>query len=381
MRVAICAGVFAVAYAADIFDAGYCDVGGDMSPEAQMINTNNLDCPRLMEFLYLAADRVHAELVQLQKNFTESQTTCPSDGCVNQTWRIDPVSKGSSLMSAHFHISGALTVQRRECMSEDVRMLYVVLIRRAKKLLDFQLRQQWNVYGDGEVEGIGKSWIDEAVEIFAATVATFRAVMKDWKAPDPREAQYFSDEADGTFTTLELLRRDTFAEWMVDKGLLRALLKNLFEADSTVADFGAGSGTYATWLNETGLVTAWAFDGTMDVAQVTSGNVTYFNLAEPVPLGRTFDYALCLEVAERIPPEHTATFLSHLDRATTKAVVLSWSPPPQVGQVNGRTEAEVIDLFAKHAPSLQVDQAMTNRLRPSVHLPYLARTLLVLRKT
>ena len=30
-------------------------------------------------------------------------------------------------------------------MSEDVRMLYVVLIRRAKKLLDLQLQQQWNV--------------------------------------------------------------------------------------------------------------------------------------------------------------------------------------------------------------------------------------------
>jgi hypothetical protein len=60
---------------------------------------------------------------------------------------------------------------------------------------------------------------------------------------------------------------------------------------------------------------------------------------------------------------------------------MSWSPPPHVGQVNGRTEAEVLDLFAKHAPSLQVDQDMTNRLRPSVHLPYLARTLLVLRKT
>jgi hypothetical protein len=168
---------------------------------------------------------------------------------------------------------------------------------------------------------------------------------------------------------------------MVDKGLLRALLKNLFVADSTVADLGAGSGSYATWLNETGLVTAWAFDGTMDVAQVTSGNVSYFNLADPLPLGQTFDYVLCLEVAERIPPEHTATFLAHLDRITTKGLVLSWSPPPHVGQVNGRTEAEVVELFAKHAPGLQVDQEMTNRLRPSVHLPYLARTLLVLQRT
>lgn len=259
-------------------------------------------------------------------------------------------------------------------------MLYVVLIRRAKKLLDLQLQQQWNVYGDGEVETVARNWIDEAVEVFAATVSTFRTVMKDWQAPEPREAQYFSDEADGTFTTLELLRRDTFAEWMVDKGLLRALLKNLFEAESTVADLGAGSGTYATWLNETGLVTAWAFDGTMDVAQVTSGNVTFFNLADLVPLGRTFDYVMCLEVAERIPPEHTATFLSHLERATTKALVMSWSPPPHVGQVNGRTEEEVLDLFSKHAPSLHVDRDMTNRLRPSVHLPYLARTLLVFRK-
>jgi 2-polyprenyl-3-methyl-5-hydroxy-6-metoxy-1,4-benzoquinol methylase len=346
-----------------------------------MLDTNKLACPRLLEFLYLTADRVRSELHVLQDNFTAAQQNPAAQNGTEHV--VHAVSKGSSLISAHFHIAGALTIQRKECITEHVRMLFVVLLRRTRPLLDLQVRQLWHIYETSDVESVAEKWLKEAVEVFDTDVQTFQNVLKDWTQPPAAEAQYFSHEADGRFSTLELLRRDTFEEWMMDKGLLRALLRFLFKMDATIADVGAGSGHYAKWLNETGLVTAQAFDGTMDIEHVTQGKVTPLNLAERLAPGApTFDHVMCLEVAEHIPAEGTATFIANLAQLARETVVLSWSPPLQagVGHVNGRTEAEVLDLFKQHAPTLQVDAAMTQQLRPLAHLPYIARTLLVLRK-
>lgn len=46
----------------------------------------------------------------------------------------------------------------------------------------------------------------------------------------------------------------------VDRGLLRWLARGPF-AKRRVAEFGALTGRSAEWLNETGDVAAWAFDG------------------------------------------------------------------------------------------------------------------------
>lgn len=45
----------------------------------------------------------------------------------------------------------------------------------------------------------------------------------------------------------------TLQEYQLDKGLLQGMLR-MFSLDSVVADFGAGSGQYAKWLNDTGPV-------------------------------------------------------------------------------------------------------------------------------
>lgn len=42
-----------------------------------------------------------------------------------------------------------------------------------------------------------------------------------------------------------------FEEYQLDKGLLQGMLRML-PLDAVVADFGAGSGQYSKWLNDTG---------------------------------------------------------------------------------------------------------------------------------
>merc|ERR1712129_598482 len=79
----------------------------------------------------------------------------------------------------------------------------------------------------------------------------------------------------GMFSNFEVLRRQLFQQWAVDKGLLRCLLRHVLSqkscaheqgkhgnvaenvtllADLSLADFGAGAGKYPEWLNDTGLV-------------------------------------------------------------------------------------------------------------------------------
>merc|ERR1712218_196910 len=94
-----------------------------------------------------------------------------------------------------------------------------------------------------------------------------------------------------------ILRRNLFNDnWFLDKPLLRFLVRNVFRPGDTVGEFGAFGGRYSMWLNDTGLVEGFAFDGIPDVAEITQGQVQQLQLSESFDLGRTFDWVLCLEV-------------------------------------------------------------------------------------
>merc|ERR1719247_3562508 len=205
-------------------------------------------------------------------------------------------------MSAHTHFLAAISSQRTECFSEHVRLLLTVNLRRMKQMTTAQVKQLWMVSQDGpdsltELSTHSKKWLDDAAELLDADLRTMRTVLKSWRAPSPEEARFYSHEADGRFSTMEALRRDTFDEYQPDKGLLRGLLRHVFPVDAAVADFGAGSGHYSKWLNDTGLVTAYAFDGSPDIELVTKSVVQTADLGKPLQLWRRFDWVLCIEVA------------------------------------------------------------------------------------
>ena len=66
-----------------------------------------------------------------------------------------------------------------------------------------------------------------------------------------------------------------------------------------VCDLGAFGGHYSSWLNDTGLVTAYAFDGTPRVEELTQGRVRYAPLQEakelPVPCDvPRSDWSVCV---------------------------------------------------------------------------------------
>lgn len=366
-----------------IFDDNFCATApGPDEGSAQELNTAKMDCARLMEFVYSSRLKAWEQLESDRQRYPESGT----DTGEPLTWKLALrlISRGSSLISAHIHFLAAISSQRTECFSEHVRLLLIVNLRRLKALSTVQVKQLWMVTQDGttnekEIGQLSRKWLKDAAELLDADLRTMRTLLRTWRPPTPEESRFYSHEADGRFSTMETLRRDTFEEWQQDKGLLQGLVRHILPLDAAVADFGAGSGHYATWLNDTGLVTAYAFDGSPDIELVTKNAVLSADLGKPLSLWRKFSWTICLEVAEHIPADLTATFLRNLDAHTEQGLVLSWARPglQGMGNANPRTEAEVLGLVQQHT-GLQVDQDLTGKLRAASSVAYLADSLLVL---
>eukprot|EP00927_Polykrikos_kofoidii_P062684 TRINITY_DN57490_c0_g1_i1.p1 TRINITY_DN57490_c0_g1~~TRINITY_DN57490_c0_g1_i1.p1 ORF type:complete len:527 (-),score=108.34 TRINITY_DN57490_c0_g1_i1:71-1651(-) len=374
----------AMAFDGAVLEDGFCSSPLRAGEEGDMqggLNTNTMACNKLMEFIFISRLKVHEHL-----NALRIDSDLQVDGAVPAPWRtsIRRVSRASSLVSAHVHIIAALASQRPECFSEHVRLLLVVNLRRLKALTTSHMKQLWLMAQDGpekeaELARQSSDWLVEASDLIDADLKTMRSVLRAWQQPNLDEARYYSHEADGRFSTMEALRRDTFDEWQADKGLLQGLVRHVFPLDATVADFGAGSGHYASWLNDTGLVMAFAFDGSPDIELVTKGVVSGADLGRPVTLWRTFDWAICIEVAEHIPPDFTPVFLRNLDAHAKKGLVISWSRPglPGLGIANPQSESKVVELLRQHT-GLYFDEDLTNKLRASASVTYLAESLYVL---
>uniref|UniRef100_A0A7S0FPU6 Apple domain-containing protein n=1 Tax=Pyrodinium bahamense TaxID=73915 RepID=A0A7S0FPU6_9DINO len=364
-----------------VFEEGFCASPAsvtEVSREAEL-NTNSMDCAKLMEFVYISRLKLWEHMEKLRADVGE-------DPKGPLPWRLTlhTLSRGSSLLSAHVHVLAAISSQRAECFSEHVRLLLIVNLRRTKSLVTGHLKQLWLVGQDGPeqmAEGISRDlrkWLEEAAGLLDADLRTLRAVLRTWRPPAMDEARFYSHEADGRFSTMEVLRRDTFDEWQLDKGLLQGLIRHVLPIDGVVADFGAGSGHYASWLNDTGLITAHAFDGSPDIELVTKGTVQSADLGRPLTLWRKFDWVLCLEVAEHIPPDLTGLFLRNLDEHTGEGLVLSWARPglQGLGSTNPQSEAEVLSLLSLHT-GLHLDHDLTAQVRASSQVAHLAESLLV----
>lgn len=162
-----------------------------------------------------------------------------------------------------------------------------------------------------------------------------------------------------------------------DRSLADALVA--FFRGQTVVDFGCGLGQYVNELRRSG-IDASGFDGNPDTRRLTGGTCHVLDLAVPMELGRSWDWVLCLETGEHIPPEYEAPFVANLDRHNTRGIVLSWAPPGQVGQghVNCQPLAYVCDLFT--GLGYTVNDAQSLALRKASFLPWFQQNLLVLHR-
>ena len=239
----------------------------------------------------------------------------------------------------------------------------------------FQLGKVW-LYSVDERNNIQlMEIVSKFHKYLAAIYRTLVNSLQHIRTVDENASYILKDHTDtGAFVPTEISLRKAFPEIpesLTDKGVLRALLRNVLPVNATLADLGALDGQYSRWLNDTGLVTSFAFDGVQGVEELTDGRVRFFDLskAEGGPEG-PFDFIICLEVAEHIPKDQEHVFLSHLKRLSKK-LVISWSKSADegVGHVNPKTEQEVQSTMS--SIGFSIDPVITAMLRDVAHIPWI----------
>jgi hypothetical protein len=314
-----------------------------------------------------------------------------------------------------------LTLDKTLCLNDGFRVVLLDAAVRWKKLSGDFTALLWNglafgLYGDvttwhesdapGDVLGaaspnatwtenliFGHMWISavqkwmeyHAQVVSQAVLAELPNMAVTEAAEGAGRRSHHQGEA-GMFASFEYLRRHTFGQWALDKGMLRALIRHVWKPPYddaepvTVGDFGAGGGRYSTWLNETGLVHAFAFDGTARATEISAGKVLEVNLIERVELWRNFDWVLCLEVAEHVPREYASILLQNLKRHAAQGIVMSWSEDKEgIGHVNCLSQEDFVATVERET-GYRIDWAATNSIRKSCEIDYIGRTVAVFRR-
>eukprot|EP00927_Polykrikos_kofoidii_P008999 TRINITY_DN13742_c1_g1_i1.p1 TRINITY_DN13742_c1_g1~~TRINITY_DN13742_c1_g1_i1.p1 ORF type:complete len:430 (+),score=61.07 TRINITY_DN13742_c1_g1_i1:89-1378(+) len=356
----------------------------DWDGQIGLAMNRTFNCSTFLEWVYNSRTKIRTELGYIRGNFTQEdeQTRIVGGEGLPTTAAMSYLSAASSLVSAQLHIHGHLVVSRRECLSEHLQLLFLMGLRRLKTLLREQLRQLWMVYqGTAELvrDGGGK-WLSDVVEFCASDLHTMEELMLTWMPPpSEREAHEVPEgetpppvslrpgpplpphrvrEPNGiSLSTVEVLRRDTFNEWESPKSVNQALVRYVLPRDGHVADFCAGTGFLPLFLNDTGLVTAYAFDASPFIKLLTNGTVDHaaFGLEE-LRFWRSFDIVICLSAATTFAgdPEAWGSAWRTIEAHAFRGAILNCG----VGDVRRQALAAA----GSFAPGLEIDTLLSARL-------------------
>lgn len=129
------------------------------------------------------------------------------------------------------------------------------------------------------------------------------------------------------------------------------LVMNLLHP-SRVVDVGCGTGTWLATFLARGATDVHGFDGPYidrSTLEIPADRFTAVDLAQPVALGRGFDLAVCLEVAEHLPASRAASLVHSLAQLAP-VVLFSAAVPLQGGvdHVNEQWPEYWADHFTRH---------------------------------
>lgn len=130
--------------------------------------------------------------------------------------------------------------------------------------------------------------------------------------------------------------RDLHARLVATSGLAAALVvPSLVDwfAPTSVVDLGCNVGVWLRAFMEVGIDDVLGFDVPgidASLLRIPADRFTAFDLGQPLQVGRTFDLALCLEVAEHLPAASSERLVEQLV-ALAPAIVFSAGIPGQGG--------------------------------------------------
>lgn len=121
----------------------------------------------------------------------------------------------------------------------------------------------------------------------------------------------------------------------------------------SIVDVGCGAGTWLAVAADLGVDDLLGIDfggGTPEQRRIRADQFLEHDLTEPIDLGRTFDLAMSLEVAEHLPALHAARFVATLV-SLAPVVAFSAAIPGQggTGHVNEQWQSYWVRHFATHS--------------------------------
>eukprot|EP00930_Biecheleria_cincta_P006318 TRINITY_DN107307_c0_g1_i1.p1 TRINITY_DN107307_c0_g1~~TRINITY_DN107307_c0_g1_i1.p1 ORF type:complete len:421 (-),score=88.80 TRINITY_DN107307_c0_g1_i1:121-1350(-) len=273
----------------------------------------------------------------------------------------------------------------RRCFESSARLALGQSLKPLQEALQQQVSTLWWMFDIGQYSNTNNP--GKHLQALLHAMRKAQAVFSDLEETLPqtltRSEHFWGHQEHGMFVNTTVIYRTLFPESAIlDKGLLRSLLR-LLPQDATLADFGALDGQYSRWLNDTGWITAFAFDGVEGVDMITQGRVSQVDLAEEFDVAwhpEPFDWVLCLEVAEHIPQSHEQHFLRNLGRHAASGLILSWAPPGIEGE--GHVNCQELDESRRRVEALGFvqDEASTASLRAASEVAWIAASVAVYRR-
>eukprot|EP01036_Dinobryon_divergens_P030171 gene30171-39368_t len=167
-----------------------------------------------------------------------------------------------------------------------------------------------------------------------------------------------------------------------DKGLaeeMSSLMLGSQSSDVSVVDFGCGLGLYGQYFKTSSKRIAWTgYDGSENIENVTSGFVKFIDLAEPKFLGKNYDWAMSVEVAEHLPMHLESNFLYMMHVHNKMGMVITWAVPGQGGHhhVNCQSNSYVKCVMTKLLNYTVVEE-VNNKLKSVATLHWIKSTAMV----
>ena len=154
---------------------------------------------------------------------------------------------------------------------------------------------------------------------------------------------------------------------------------------ASVVDFGCARGSWLSTWQRAGVADICGVDGDYVLRggmEIDQQQFVPADLAQPVRLGRHFDLAQSLEVAEHVPASSAAIFVDSLC-SHAKVVLFSAAPPGQGGEhhVNEQPYAYWRDLFKEQGFAVFDCVRPALRGRPEVQAWYRYNTFLYVHMT
>ena len=155
---------------------------------------------------------------------------------------------------------------------------------------------------------------------------------------------------------------------------------------ASVVDVGCGSAVYLRFFKQAGL-DIHGYDGSpaaLRRAQVEQHHLQHYDLTKPLRADRTFDLAICFEVAEHLPHAASPVLVKSLI-GLAPCVLFSAAQPGQGGvdHINEKPCEFWVEQF--HAAGCRKDEAMTAQLRVAMgrqgSVWWLEKNLMVFRQT